>query len=137
MDGMNPSSSEQSPGVIVAPAETGQQPAEQAAFSVESVPTPTSPGLAAPPIIPLPPLSDRSTTAATAPAAAQDDTTTVLPSVAMPLTDDDLIEKEWVNKAKAIVERTRDDPYKQSEELTLVKADYMKKHYNKTIKQNK
>jgi hypothetical protein len=51
--------------------------------------------------------------------------------------DSDLIEKEWVNKAKQIVEKTRDDPYKQSQELTVVKADYMKKHYNKTIKLNK
>ncbi len=51
--------------------------------------------------------------------------------------DNDLIEKEWVNKAKQIVERTRDDPHKQTEELTLVKVDYMKKRYNKTIKLNK
>ena len=51
--------------------------------------------------------------------------------------DNDLIEKEWVNKAKQIVEHTRDDPYKQSEELTLVKVDYMKKRYNKTLKLNK
>lgn len=51
--------------------------------------------------------------------------------------DGDLIEKEMVNKAKAIVERTRDDPYKQSEELTVFKADYMKKRYNKTLKVNK
>ena len=51
--------------------------------------------------------------------------------------DSDLIEKEWVNKAKQIVERTRDDPHKQTEELTLVKVDYMKKRYNKTIKLNK
>jgi hypothetical protein len=48
--------------------------------------------------------------------------------------DTDLIEKEWVNKAKQIVEQTKDDPYKQSEELTVFKADYMKKRYNRTIK---
>lgn len=48
--------------------------------------------------------------------------------------DADLIEKEWVTKAKQIVERTRDDPYKQSEDLTLFKADYMQKRYGKTIK---
>mgnify|MGYP000872293878 FL=1 len=47
----------------------------------------------------------------------------------------DLIEKEWVSKAKQIVEQTRDDPYRQSEGLTAVKVDYMKKRYNKTIKQ--
>lgn len=48
--------------------------------------------------------------------------------------DSDLIEKEWVDKAKQIVERTRNDPHKQSEELTVFKADYLKKRYGKTIK---
>jgi len=52
------------------------------------------------------------------------------------MTDDDLIEKEWVNKAKRIVEQTRDDPYKQSENLTVFKADYLKQHYGKSIKLN-
>ncbi len=51
--------------------------------------------------------------------------------------DGDLIEKEWVNKAKAIVERNRDDPYKQTEEITVFKADYLKKRYDKTIKVSK
>lgn len=51
--------------------------------------------------------------------------------------DGDLIEKEWVNKAKAIVARNRDDPYKQSEELTVFKADYLKKRYDKTLKVSK
>jgi hypothetical protein len=51
--------------------------------------------------------------------------------------DDDLIEKEWVDKAKRIVDQTRQDPHQQSEQLTMVKADYMKKEYNKTIKVNK
>lgn len=51
--------------------------------------------------------------------------------------DSDLIEKEWVDKAKEIVERNRDDPYKQSEQITEVRAEYMKKRYNKIIKTNK
>lgn len=51
--------------------------------------------------------------------------------------DEDLIEKEWVERAKSIVEKTKDDPYKQSEELTLVKADYLKQHYDKEIKVSK
>ncbi len=51
--------------------------------------------------------------------------------------DSDLIEKEWVDKAKRIVERTREDPHQQSELITEVRADYMKKHYNKTIKTSK
>jgi len=52
-----------------------------------------------------------------------------------PVIDDgDLIEKEWVSKARQIVERNRNDPRKQSDELTAFKADYMKKRYNKDIK---
>ena len=41
--------------------------------------------------------------------------------------DTDLIEKEWVEKAKRIVEHTSDDPYVQQNELAKMKADYMKK----------
>ena len=51
--------------------------------------------------------------------------------------DSDRIEKSWVIKAKQIVESTRNDPYKQSEELSLFKADYMKKRYNRTVKVSK
>ena len=57
-------------------------------------------------------------------------------SVAVPAVadDQDLIEKEWVAKAKQIIEKTRDDPHQQSQELTVFKNDYMQKRYNKTIK---
>lgn len=48
--------------------------------------------------------------------------------------DNDLIEKEWVSKAKQIIEKTRDNPYEQSQELTYFKSDYMQKRYNKSIK---
>jgi hypothetical protein len=48
--------------------------------------------------------------------------------------DADLIEKEWVDKAKAIVLHTKDDPYKQNQEMNKVKADYLKKRYNKDLK---
>lgn len=48
--------------------------------------------------------------------------------------DLDLIEKEWVEKAKSIVEKTRTDPYAQNKELNRFKADYMQKRYNKDIK---
>ena len=56
------------------------------------------------------------------------------PSVA---DDADLIEKEWVIRAKQIVEHTRTDPRKQSEAMNLMKADYLKKRYNRTIKLTK
>lgn len=48
--------------------------------------------------------------------------------------DNDLIEKEWVLKAKEIVAKTRQDPYQQNKEVERIKADYMKKRYNKDVK---
>ncbi len=57
---------------------------------------------------------------------------------ATPLTanDHDLIEKEWVAKAKEIVDRTHGDPYVQNKEINKMKAEYIKKRYNKDIKQS-
>jgi hypothetical protein len=57
--------------------------------------------------------------------------TATTPAVA---NDIDLIEKEWVNKAKAIVAQTRTDPHAQNQQMNVMKADYMKKRYNKDIK---
>ncbi len=48
--------------------------------------------------------------------------------------DSDLIEQEWVNKAKAIVERTKTDPHIQNQEINKIKADYIKKRYNREVK---
>ncbi len=48
--------------------------------------------------------------------------------------DIDLIEKEWVERAKAIVEKTRNDPHEQNKELSRMKAEYIKKRYNKDVK---
>ncbi len=48
--------------------------------------------------------------------------------------DADLIEKEWVIRAKQIVAATREDPHLQSKEMSRFKADYLKKRYNKDIK---
>jgi hypothetical protein len=70
-----------------------------------------------------------------APVLPQSDVTSTTPTnVVNVIEDRDLIEKEWVDKAKQIVERTRDDPHLQSKELTVFKAGYMQKQYNKTIK---
>ncbi len=51
--------------------------------------------------------------------------------------DGDLIEKEWVEKAKIIVSKTKNDPYTQTNEVNRFKADYMKRRYNKDIKLTK
>lgn len=48
--------------------------------------------------------------------------------------DSDLIEQQWVYKAKAIVDSTRDDPHAQNKEINKVKAEYIKKRYNREIK---
>ncbi len=48
--------------------------------------------------------------------------------------DADVIEPEWVDKAKAVVAATRQDPYRQVREMNQLKAEYMKKRYNKDIK---
>ncbi len=56
--------------------------------------------------------------------------TTNTPQIADDL---DLIEKEWVEKAKEIVAKTKDDPKAQSEELDKVKTDYIKKRFNKDV----
>jgi hypothetical protein len=47
--------------------------------------------------------------------------------------DSDLIEKEWVEKAKAIVEKTRRDPFLQSQELNSFKTEYLHKRYGKNV----
>jgi hypothetical protein len=47
--------------------------------------------------------------------------------------DDDLIEKEWVDKAKKIISETRDDPYKREQEVNRLQADYLRKRYGKEL----
>ncbi len=47
--------------------------------------------------------------------------------------DIDLIEKEWVEKAKEIVDKTRSNPYLQNKAISEMKADYIKKRYNKDL----
>jgi hypothetical protein len=48
--------------------------------------------------------------------------------------DDDSLDEEWIQKAKIIVDQTKADPYQQSREISKVKANYLKTHYNKDIK---
>jgi hypothetical protein len=47
--------------------------------------------------------------------------------------DEDLIEKEWVEKAKKVVESTKHDPYLQGKEVSKLQADYLQKRYGKTV----
>ncbi len=47
--------------------------------------------------------------------------------------DEDLIEKEWVDKTKKIILETKDDPFKREQEIAKLHIDYIKKRYGRTI----
>jgi hypothetical protein len=47
--------------------------------------------------------------------------------------DDDLIEKEWVDRAKKIVSETKDDPYQRDEEVGKLQVDYLKKRFGREL----
>lgn len=47
--------------------------------------------------------------------------------------DDDLIEREWVDRAKKIILETKDDPYKREREVNRLQADYLRKRYGKEL----
>lgn len=53
-----------------------------------------------------------------------------LPDVA---SDDDLIEKEWVDKAKKIIADTRDDPYRREQEISKLQVEYIRRRYGRQI----
>lgn len=50
--------------------------------------------------------------------------------------DDDLIEKEWVDKLKRIITLTKDDPYERARVIAQLQADYLKKRYNREMGQS-
>jgi len=106
--------------------ETRPASAEVAGVQAELPPAPPAAapgGLPAP----IPPMPD--------PAAAHPQPVTQLPSDFPQIAEDnDLIEQEWVDKAKEIVERTKNDPHAQNKEINKVKADYIRKRYNREIK---
>lgn len=80
-------------------------------------------------VLPAPltaPAPAASTSADDASAPISDD----LPMVA---SDEDLIEKEWVDKAKKIITQTKDDPYRREQEVSKLQADYLKKRYGKEL----
>lgn len=93
---------------------------EQAVQRGEVAPAPP------PQVLPLPPMP----VPVPVPAAPVADDTTAGPTIAA---DDDLIEKEWVDKAKKIIADTRNDPYKREQEVAKLQADYLRKRYGKEL----
>ena len=47
--------------------------------------------------------------------------------------DEDVIEKEWVEKAKQIVTTTADDPHLRSDQVAALQKEYLHKRFNKEI----
>ena len=47
--------------------------------------------------------------------------------------DDDLIEKEWVDRAKKIVAETQNNPYGREEAVNKLQVDYLKKRYGREL----
>jgi hypothetical protein len=52
----------------------------------------------------------------------------------LPAANTDRIEREWIDRAKAIVEHTKDDPHEQTQAMGVIKAEYNKKRFGRTIK---
>jgi hypothetical protein len=67
--------------------------------------------------------------AAALPAAS----TSVVTDAPLTAANDDVIEKEWVDKAKQIITGTKDDPYKRGQQVGELQRDYMKKRYGKEV----
>ncbi len=101
---------------------------ERLSPSPEQAPRPTEGAPAVPVTIPALP----------APIVMQDDATAqpvVTQDASTPIAaaDDDLIEKEWVDKAKNIIEETKDDPYRREQEVGKLQREYIKKRYGRDI----
>ena len=102
------------------------------AMPPEGMPAPQPQGPPAP--IPAPATVTQSGTPAATPMPQTATPLPISPSAPAIADDLDLIEKEWVEKAKAIVAQTRHDPHAQNQEMNKFKADYMQKRYKKDIK---
>ena len=109
--------------------EQGQQQALDQAPSREGAPTAPSIATAPPPTVALPIIPPT--------AGAPSNVVLNVPVTTdsgLTAADSDLIEKEWIVKAKDIVAKTQDDPYHQKKEISKVKAEYIQKRFNKTLK---
>lgn len=61
------------------------------------------------------------------------DDTQVVAASPLVAADEELIEKEWVDKAKEIIDQTKDDPHARTEKVNALQRDYLQKRYGKTV----
>lgn len=97
-----------------APEKTANQPAQPVLPAIpDDIPAIDQPVIAAPP---------------------QDVTAPVPTDPRSTAQDSDHLEQEWLDKTKAVIQRTQDDPYMQKNQVSRIKAEYIQKRFNKTIK---
>lgn len=101
--------------------ETGVERREQAAEAQAAAADAASSAAPAQPIVVATP---------TAPVAEPTTAPTLGPLTAA---DEDVIEKEWVDKAKQIITETHDDPYQRSNRVNQLQKEYLKKRYGKDL----
>lgn len=109
----HPESAGQSPELGLSDAEHSAAAQAATVVQVATAVVPTIPQLTPPPV-------DSDSTSVVTPT----------PSIAA---DEDLIEKEWVDKVKSIIILTKDDPYERARVIAQLQADYLKKRYQKDL----
>jgi hypothetical protein len=95
--------------------ETGLERVEQAAEATAAVADASA--IAAPTVAPVMPGQTTTGSGATPIVAA----------------DEDVIEKEWVDKAKEIINATKDDPHERTAKVNDLQKDYLKKRFGKIL----
>lgn len=118
------------------PQSPEQQPqgtgAEQlAALVPEAAPQPV-PVPAPAPVAPVNVVLPAAPPPAVPPAPVSDPATPIqAPAVAA---DVDVIEKEWVDQAEAVIRQTAGDPYAEEEAVEALQIDYLQKRYGRTVR---
>ena len=125
-----PSAPEWQPSVPEAPIEQGQE----RALERES-PSESAVGKHQPPVQSTPQPQTGPPAAATAPPKTTPDTPAATAGLAA--ADSDLMEKEWIESIKRIEKQTRDDPYKQKDEISKSAADYRHKRFKRAVPHDK
>lgn len=113
-------------------AEQGEQSQDQAAERTPARPE-ASPQQAKQPALPAVP-DDIPAADTPVIAAPADDTDDDAFDPHQQAVDTDRIEPEWVDRAKAVISQTHDDPFQQKHEMSKIKAEYIEKRFGKRIK---
>lgn len=112
--------------IIAPPEQQGGETREVVQDGPKGDPTAAQPTFTPPP---MPVITPAKTDANATTKTADDD----MPTDAA---DADLIEEEWVKKAKKVIAETKDDPHAQEHAVSRVRAEYIQKRYGRTITPN-